>query len=871
MKRKSRIVLCILMFLPAVLFSAANAMATEVLFIVGAGLDVGDSLVGNHLQKHGFALNIQSDSDVGSYDAASMDLVLISSSVNPAKIGTKFRDLEVPVVCLHPALFPVLGMTGDSPGIDYGYSSPQKGVVIVPKQPLSSSRSGAVVVTARPFNMGWGVPGEEAIVAGRIANGSGKCAIFAYDSGSAMPGLVAPGKRVGFFLPPDAAQFLTTAGWSLFDSAVEWAVLNANDDLNLKAVQRNVATFMGWGNTAPAFATDVFYQSSDAWENADYLPAINFEPSHYPHFTNGNITFSDGTLLGDKTFQETLQTDFPPVQKSSSYINYIQGNPEITVETNLQQLKAAGFKAVRLYASPPDVYILTILAAHKLNMKVYLEVAAPDLSKPPYATGSDIQARRQALFDNLVRQAGPGVSEGSVQCLHYIINAVGKSVFSATVPLIFMSHENLVSPTVNENQTLTDANCSVPELRWGVNLIRALLIRELAGEPLPAVTTPILAGQVIQVSLQDYPEISKLIQTIQKDKNAPIAYDNYPFQWGIRYFNTIDAYINKPQFVIPNAYPPNSNWYDKCMFNKKKWVSGDPPIAPVHTIQETVLNAKLMFSLNWIVDSVNWIWGGRKQGAKVKQIMAETGWPTAQYYQNGTRVTGNLNDAKQYYAAVKTGNGGKRTFMMDNCPLVYFSAYDEPLKESNKFPNMFSENHYGIYGWTGKPKFFTDATHNPLLQSFTILSFVPGNPIDGIPRMRLGETLPTDARYSYSLDRSPGVDVPWYAGVNILSGGGAVGSSICWLPNPDILLSRGDTVVVSNPTSKYTITLQTGDGVTVTYANPSDKGNTGSNLTQMSNGYGSSWKLWLSYPWDHNGQLSPTTKNQKVYTDWWAE
>ncbi|MGA2404411.1 MAG: hypothetical protein ABSG91_22360 [Syntrophobacteraceae bacterium] len=399
----------------------------------------------------------------------------------------------------------------------------------------------------------------------------------------------------------------------------------------------------------------------------------------------------------------------------------------------------------------------------------------------------------------------------------------------------------------------------------------------MAGEPLPAVTTPILAGQVVQVSVQVNPEISKLMQTIQADKNAPIAYDTYPFQWGIRYSNTVDPYVNKPQFVIPNAYPPNSNWFDKCMVKGNKWVSGDPPIAPVHTIQETVLNKNLMFSLNWIVDSVNWIWGGRKQGAKVKQIIAETGWPTAQYYQNGTRVTGNLNDAKQYFAAVKTGNGGKRTFMIYNCPLVYFSAYDEPLKELNNFPNMFSENHYGVYGWTGIPKFFTDTTSNPLLHPFTILGIVPNNPTNssdpyGVPAMRLNETSPADARYSYSLDGSPGVDVPWYMGVNILKGGGAVGSSICYLPNPDMLLSAGDTVVVSNTSSRNTITLGTDDGVTVRYLNPSDQGKTGSNLTKCPpNNYGDSWKLWLSYPWDHGGQLNPTNKNQEVYADWWAE
>ncbi|MGA2404410.1 MAG: hypothetical protein ABSG91_22355 [Syntrophobacteraceae bacterium] len=389
MKRKTRIALCLLTILLAVLFSAGNVLATEVLFVVGAGsLGAGDSAVKSHLEKHGFRLTIQRDIQVGSYDAEGKDLVLISGSVNPEKIATTFRDLDEPVLCLKPELFPDLGMTGGSPGVDYGYSRRKKDIVILAGDPLASSLSVDVVVETQPFRMGWGVPGQEAMIVGFVEKGSRQSTIFAYDAEAAMPGLVAPAKRVGFFLPPGAAPFLTTAGWSLFDAAVEWTALKTSEELT--AVQANVATFMGWGSTAPAFSTDVAYQSSDAWEGPNNLPAINFEPSHYPHFTNGKITFADGTLLGDTTFQQALQTDFPPWQEGSPYINYIQGNPEITVETNLRQLKAAGFNAVRLYASPPDVYIPTILAAYKLNMKVYLEVATPDLSQPPYATGNNI-------------------------------------------------------------------------------------------------------------------------------------------------------------------------------------------------------------------------------------------------------------------------------------------------------------------------------------------------------------------------------------------------------------------------------------------------------------------------------------------------
>ena len=88
------------------------------------------------------------------------------------------------------------------------------------------------------------------------------------------------------------------------------------------------------------------------------------------------------------------------------------------------------------------------------------------------------------------------------------------------------------------------------------------------------------------------------------------------------------------------------------------------------------------------------------------------------------------------------------------------------------------------------------------------------------------------------------------------------------MPNPDLLLSAGDTVVISNPSSSDTITLKTDDGLTVYYAHPDV---TGSNLTTVSNPFGTSWKLWLSYTWTHDGQVDPTPQNVKVPADWWGE
>jgi hypothetical protein len=49
-----------------------------------------------------------------------------------------------------------------------------------------------------------------------------KAALFGYDRGASMPGLVAPARRVGLFLFDTTSLQLTPEGWALFDAAVRW-------------------------------------------------------------------------------------------------------------------------------------------------------------------------------------------------------------------------------------------------------------------------------------------------------------------------------------------------------------------------------------------------------------------------------------------------------------------------------------------------------------------------------------------------------------------------------------------------------------------------------------------------------------------------
>jgi len=46
--------------------------------------------------------------------------------------------------------------------------------------------------------------------------------VFAYERGAEMKSLVAPARRVGFFVRDTGAVSLTQEDWALFDAAVRW-------------------------------------------------------------------------------------------------------------------------------------------------------------------------------------------------------------------------------------------------------------------------------------------------------------------------------------------------------------------------------------------------------------------------------------------------------------------------------------------------------------------------------------------------------------------------------------------------------------------------------------------------------------------------
>jgi hypothetical protein len=253
-KRKSHWKVIIYLIVLFFLISAAYACGPEILLVVGKkDLRPGDRSIKNRLEDRGFTIVLREDTNVKNEDATGRDLVILSESARSSKVGTKFRDVAVPVICSEPWIFNSLGMTGQAKEVDFGRKSRQKEFIIVnPGHPLCASCVGKVQVCHKSFFMGWGVPGKNAIVVAGLSQEPDKCTIFAYNDGVEMPGLIAPAKRVGLFLFRNTANFFTPEGWSLFDCAVDWSISGSQTDLksglptkNAEEYSRTIFVFFG--------------------------------------------------------------------------------------------------------------------------------------------------------------------------------------------------------------------------------------------------------------------------------------------------------------------------------------------------------------------------------------------------------------------------------------------------------------------------------------------------------------------------------------------------------------------------------------------------------------------------------------------------
>jgi fibronectin type 3 domain-containing protein len=199
-----------------------------VLLVAGStSLNSGDSAIQQRLVNSGFHVEVLSASAVQSGDASGKSLILISSTVASDSLGSRLRDVAVPVICWEPYLFDDMAMTGTLVGVDFDWLNDQTRVHV--NGTSSSIALGvegwqSVHSTAEP--MSWGKPGTGAHIVATITGSSDTPCIFTYRAGGKMVGISAPAARVGFFLGNTGANNFTASGWKLFDQTIAWALAN---------------------------------------------------------------------------------------------------------------------------------------------------------------------------------------------------------------------------------------------------------------------------------------------------------------------------------------------------------------------------------------------------------------------------------------------------------------------------------------------------------------------------------------------------------------------------------------------------------------------------------------------------------------------
>jgi hypothetical protein len=182
----------------------------------------GDTLMINRLEGRGFKVTLVADTTVTAAMADGKDLILISSSEESGNLGTKLRDLAIPTLCMEDGSFADMKLASAR-----DHANGTSALDFIGTGPLAGGLSGSVTIATAPpdpGDMGWGTVGPKAVLAATIVAQPTEAALFGYEKGDEMLGMVAPARRVGFAAREAIASHFSEQGLKVFDTAVDWTL-----------------------------------------------------------------------------------------------------------------------------------------------------------------------------------------------------------------------------------------------------------------------------------------------------------------------------------------------------------------------------------------------------------------------------------------------------------------------------------------------------------------------------------------------------------------------------------------------------------------------------------------------------------------------
>jgi hypothetical protein len=201
------------------------------LFVVGnTNLNTADNKLKQRLISLGYTVELADDNSVETADADGKGLILISATVLSGNVGSRFTHVNVPVIVSEQWLFDDMKMTSTTANTHYGqWGSTKKIRITNSNHPITAGISGDVTIFDAWQTIGWGMQVGGGQKLGHAPGApSAKGMLFTYEEGAQMRGMIAPARRVGFFMRNNTANCFNNNGWALFDATVAWAANCAN-------------------------------------------------------------------------------------------------------------------------------------------------------------------------------------------------------------------------------------------------------------------------------------------------------------------------------------------------------------------------------------------------------------------------------------------------------------------------------------------------------------------------------------------------------------------------------------------------------------------------------------------------------------------
>ncbi|MFK8022724.1 MAG: hypothetical protein AB8G26_02065, partial [Ilumatobacter sp.] len=178
------------------------------------------------LTEAGYEVEVVDDRRSRVSDAEGKDVIVISASVVASQVGSRFRDIDIPVVSWEGFLHASMGFNsfggfrnGETRGRFYRSVD-----IAAPDHPVAAGFDGEVTVNTTGRRHAFSRPEGDAVIVGTLPGTPDFATVFAYEQGAAMrTGLTAPARRVGLFMDAQGTARLTADGEAIVLAALDWA------------------------------------------------------------------------------------------------------------------------------------------------------------------------------------------------------------------------------------------------------------------------------------------------------------------------------------------------------------------------------------------------------------------------------------------------------------------------------------------------------------------------------------------------------------------------------------------------------------------------------------------------------------------------